>query len=141
MLKETAEGKGKLHTQRYNTVLAKLNQSKAITRINSKLLLMAGLINTVMMLLKGFKFSHRNGGNISRNTRELAQQSRFLWAGGTYAQAFALIQFLSKKMSAGHGPSAWRVQQFSQRSVSSHNGAAKDRGFHLRWAKRAYCYG
>ena len=116
--KETEEGK--IHTQRYASVISKLNQSKAVTdkfgtTVNG------GLIQTVMMLLREFNSQQETAG-ISGVQGALKNNPAF-WAGGTYAQASALIQFLSK-MSAGTTPSSGEYSSLAKITLL-HNGAAK----------------
>lgn len=100
--------------------LAKANTSKAITD-KFKTTINGGLINTVMMLLRDLNSVIETSG-ISGIQGELRNNPAF-WAGGTYAQAFALIEFLSK-MSAGTTPSSGEYEGLAKITML-HNGAAK----------------
>ncbi|SFL10185.1 hypothetical protein SAMN05216357_112132 [Porphyromonadaceae bacterium KH3CP3RA] len=100
--------------------LAKANTSKAITD-KFGTTVDGGLISTVMMVLRELNSSYETAG-ISGIQGELRNNPAF-WAGGTYAQAFALIQFLSK-MSAGTTPGANEYANLAKITML-HNGAAK----------------
>lgn len=103
-----------------DSIDAKVNTVKAITdkfgtTVNG------GLIQTVMMLLREFNSLQETAG-ISGIQGALKNNPAF-WAGGTYEQAFALIQFLSK-MSAGTTPSSGEYSGLAKITLL-HNGAAK----------------
>lgn len=123
---ETADGK--IHTQRYASVISKLNQSKAITD-KFKTTINGGLINTVMMLLRDLNSVIETAG-ISGIQGELRNNPAF-WAGGTYEQAIGLIEFLHH-MSEGTPPGTGegqfdyqaKYQQLAPVAIL-HNGAAK----------------
>ncbi len=100
--------------------LAKANTSKAITD-KFATTIDGGLISTVMMILRELDSPHETAG-VSGIQGELRNNPAF-WAGGTYAQAFALIQFLSK-MSAGTTPSTGEYEGLAKITML-HNGAAK----------------
>lgn len=80
-----------------------------------------GLIQTVMMLLRELNSLQETAG-ISGIQGALKNNPAF-WAGGTYAQAFALIEFLSK-MSAGTAPTSGEYDNLAKITML-HNGAAK----------------
>ena len=123
---ETAEGK--IHTQRYASVLAKLNKSKAITD-KFGTTVEGAIINTVMMLLREAG-STINTAGVSGIQGENKDNPSF-WSGGTYEQALGLIEFLHH-MSIGT-PAGTGVGQFNYATKYAalakitmlHNGAAK----------------
>lgn len=80
-----------------------------------------GLIQTVMMLLRELNSTQETAG-VSGIQGALKNNPAF-WAGGSYAQALALIEFLSK-MSAGTTPSAGEYAGLAKITLL-HNGAAK----------------
>lgn len=79
------------------------------------------LIQAVMMLLREANSLDVTAG-IS-GIRGTLKNNPSYWSGGTYAQAFALIEFLSK-MSAGTTPSAGEYSNLAK-IVMLHNGAGK----------------
>lgn len=99
---------------------AKVNLAKAVTD-KFGTTVDGGLINTVMMLLRELNSLQETAG-ISGIQGALKNNPAF-WAGGTYSQAFALIQFLSK-MSAGTTPSSGEYNNLAKITLL-HNGAAK----------------
>ena len=107
-------------TSSVEAVDAKANISKAITdkfgtTING------GLVNTVMMLLREFN-STQNTAGIS-GIQGVDKNNPAFWAGGEYAEAIALIDFLSK-MSAGTAPDSDEYVGLAKITML-HNGAAK----------------
>ncbi len=99
---------------------AKANTAKAITD-KFKTTINGGLINTVMMLLRDLNSVIETAG-ISGIQGAMKNNPSY-WSGGTYAQAFALIEFLSK-MSAGTTPGANEYEGLAKITML-HNGAAK----------------
>lgn len=116
--KETAQGN--IITFRPSEVLSKVNKAAAIadklgTTIDG------GLIATVMIVLRELNSAYETAG-MSGIQGALRNNPAF-WAGGTYAQALALIQFLAK-MSAGTTPGADEYENLAKITLL-HDGAAK----------------
>ncbi|WP_019540576.1 hypothetical protein [Proteiniphilum acetatigenes] len=111
-------------TNKVNTTAAdaleKANTSKAITD-KFGTTVDGGLISTVMMVLRELNSSYETAG-IS-GIQGVLRNNPAYWSGGTYAQALALIQFLSK-MSAGTTPGANEYANLAKITML-HNGAAK----------------
>lgn len=116
--KETAEGK--IHSQRWASVISKLNQSKAITdkfgtSVNG------GLITTVMMLLREAN-SIINTAGFSGIQGALLDQPSY-WSGGTHIQAQAFVPFV-KKLENEQSTTLAEYNNLPS-IVFLHNGAAK----------------
>lgn len=116
--KETAAGN--IISFRPNEVLAKVLKGAAVTD-TFKTAINGGLISTVMILLRELNSIIETAG-ISGIQGALKNYPS-MWSGGTYSQALALIQFLSK-MSAGTAPSSGEYSSLAKITLL-HNGAAK----------------
>lgn len=99
---------------------AKVNTVKAITD-KFGTTIDGGLIQTVMMLLREAGSAINTAG--LSGIQGAMKNNPAYWAGGTYEQAFALIEFLLK-MSAGTTPSSGEYSNLAKITLL-HNGAAK----------------
>ncbi|BBD46672.1 Hypothetical protein PEIBARAKI_6665 [Petrimonas sp. IBARAKI] len=116
--KETAVGN--IISFRPNEVLAKVLKGAAVTDTFNTTI-NGGLISTVMMLLRELNSIIETAG-ISGIQGALKNYPS-MWSGGTYAQAMAVVGFLSK-MSAGTTPSSGEYDNLAKITFL-HNGAAK----------------
>jgi hypothetical protein len=103
-----------------NQLQADANKAKAVTD-KFGTTTEGGLIQTVMMLLRELNSAQETAG-VSGIQGALKNNPAF-WAGGSYARALALIEFLSK-MSDGTTPSAGEYAGLAKITLL-HNGAAK----------------
>lgn len=117
---EKAQDAAQAAQQKANEADAKANLSKAVTD-KFATTVDGGLISAVMLILRALNSQTETAGISGIQGANLNNPA--FWAGGTYGQAFALIDFLLK-ISQGTAPSAGEYDNLAKITML-HNGAAK----------------
>ena len=127
---ETPEGK--IHTQRYASVMNRIAETEAKTRFQT--LIDGGLIYTALMKL----FDTISGDETAfiSGKQGAGKNLPAFWAGGTYEKALAFIQYLSK-MSTGTTPNTGEYDNLAKITML-HNGAAKVGDFLIEENRKNY---